>query len=489
MRVTKAEKNLKTREKLDIERRKEICTERKTQSGITLIALIVTIIVLLILAEVSIATLTGDNGILTRAQGAKNKTEQATEEELRRLTAIEAASNFENKTITDTSMGNNIEVTIPAGFAVSQVDGENSIEKGLVIIDSDGNEYVWIPVLEKSSTCTWGVDYGGNSVTISKDANGDEYTDLDYTNLTTALKEYTSNYSDTNYTDIWYGTADNLYGYYDSDGNINYYSNGNMSEEEYDELYKKTLRSIYKNGGFYVARYEMGIGVANSKEEAQNLTRTDMIEYVSTETNENNTEPSIDGMSKPISKPNAVQYTFITQSQGQMLAQSLNYTSVYSSLMFGVQRDIVSVFLEHFGKTINGVQFDETYLNTSKSNLWGNYINASFKINRGFYRTMDSNSNFTSSWQDDLEQKDAGNIMAFTTGASEQNKALNIYDWSGNLYEMTLETASFYGGWANPRVSRKGTLTWDDNSCNRSTDQTYRYSRIATSRIFIAIDN
>ena len=172
-----------------------------------------------------------------------------------------------------------------------------------------------------------------------------------------------------------------------------------------------------------------------------------------------------------------------------MLAQSLNYTSVYSSLMFGVQRDIVSVFLEHFGKTINGVQFDETYLNTSKSNLWGNYINASFKINRGFYRTMDSNSNFTSSWQDDLEQKDAGNIMAFTTGASEQNKALNIYDWSGNLYEMTLETASFYGGWANPRVSRKGTLTWDDNSCNRSTDQTYRYSRIATSRIFIAIDN
>ena len=43
----------------------------KKQKGITLIALVVTIIVLLILAGVSIATLTGDNGILTRASNAK----------------------------------------------------------------------------------------------------------------------------------------------------------------------------------------------------------------------------------------------------------------------------------------------------------------------------------------------------------------------------------------------------------------------------------
>lgn len=53
---------------------------RKNQ-GITLIALVITVIVLLILAGVTIATLTGDNGILTRAQEAKNKTEQAQKEE------------------------------------------------------------------------------------------------------------------------------------------------------------------------------------------------------------------------------------------------------------------------------------------------------------------------------------------------------------------------------------------------------------------------
>ena len=50
---------------------------QKQTKGITLIALVITIIVLLILAGVSIAMLTGENGILTQAQKAKNETENA----------------------------------------------------------------------------------------------------------------------------------------------------------------------------------------------------------------------------------------------------------------------------------------------------------------------------------------------------------------------------------------------------------------------------
>ena len=49
----------------------------KTSNGITLIALVITIIILLILAGVTIATLTGDNGILTQAGKAKDKTTEA----------------------------------------------------------------------------------------------------------------------------------------------------------------------------------------------------------------------------------------------------------------------------------------------------------------------------------------------------------------------------------------------------------------------------
>ena len=49
----------------------------KNNKGITLIALVITIIVLLILAGVSIAMLTGDNGILTQASTSKTNTQVA----------------------------------------------------------------------------------------------------------------------------------------------------------------------------------------------------------------------------------------------------------------------------------------------------------------------------------------------------------------------------------------------------------------------------
>ena len=59
-------------------------------AGITLIALVITIIILLILAAVTIAALTGDNGILTQANNAKERTEQASDVEKIRLAVSEA---------------------------------------------------------------------------------------------------------------------------------------------------------------------------------------------------------------------------------------------------------------------------------------------------------------------------------------------------------------------------------------------------------------
>ena len=104
---------------------------------------------MLILAGVTIATLTGENGILTRANDAREQTEQAEEDELRKLTALEAATNLENRLYTDK---NEDTVTIPAGFAVSQVEGENTIDDGLVVIDKNGNEFVWVPVSQENFT-------------------------------------------------------------------------------------------------------------------------------------------------------------------------------------------------------------------------------------------------------------------------------------------------------------------------------------------------
>ena len=61
---------------------------KRNNQGITLIALIITIIVLLILAGISIASLTGDNGILSKASTAKDATKQEEGREIIRL-AIE----------------------------------------------------------------------------------------------------------------------------------------------------------------------------------------------------------------------------------------------------------------------------------------------------------------------------------------------------------------------------------------------------------------
>ena len=55
--------------------------------------MVITIIVLLILAGVSIAMLTGENGILTQAQKAKTETEQAEKNEMSDLASMESLIN------------------------------------------------------------------------------------------------------------------------------------------------------------------------------------------------------------------------------------------------------------------------------------------------------------------------------------------------------------------------------------------------------------
>ena len=60
----------------------------KTNKGITLIALVVTVIVLLMLSGITISMLTGDNGIITKAKEAKEKTKQAEQEEAYALESV-----------------------------------------------------------------------------------------------------------------------------------------------------------------------------------------------------------------------------------------------------------------------------------------------------------------------------------------------------------------------------------------------------------------
>ena len=79
-------------------------TKEKANSGITLIALVITIIVLLILAGVSIAMLTGQNGILTQAQNAKTTTEKAEVKERAQTDIVGVQTETESTEISKTAL-------------------------------------------------------------------------------------------------------------------------------------------------------------------------------------------------------------------------------------------------------------------------------------------------------------------------------------------------------------------------------------------------
>ena len=122
--------------------------EMKKNNGITLIALVITIIVLLILAGVTIATLTGENGILTRASEASEKTKQANAEEQVQL-AVVASIGTDGKINTEDLNDNleNIEGLTHEGEAIvdNPIDSLPTtvvVDENNVIIREDGSVVV-----------------------------------------------------------------------------------------------------------------------------------------------------------------------------------------------------------------------------------------------------------------------------------------------------------------------------------------------------------
>ena len=141
--------------------------KKQKNKGITLIALVITIIVLLILAGVTIAALSGDNGILTRAKEAKEKTEQAQKEEESTLTnmknILNNATNFSNINMKDTN---------PSGAMPENVTIlENDANKGIVIRDKNGNEWVWVEVPKTTV-------FSGLTIDTKKELTEQNYNDI-----------------------------------------------------------------------------------------------------------------------------------------------------------------------------------------------------------------------------------------------------------------------------------------------------------------------
>ena len=139
-------------------------TQKNTQRGITLIALVVTIIVLIILAGVSIAMLVGDNGIITQAQKVAQETEQAQKDELQGFSSLETAIEEALGNVYNEEKGVNVP-RMAEGMTPIKFTDPTSSEKGTVVETNsddanwynyeekkwanaqtqDGSMWVWIP--------------------------------------------------------------------------------------------------------------------------------------------------------------------------------------------------------------------------------------------------------------------------------------------------------------------------------------------------------
>lgn len=111
----------------------------RNSNGITLIALVITIIVLLILAGVTIATLTGENGLLTRANESKTQTEIGEEKEQINLAIINARLNTSKYENTDSITA----IDLNNEFETSEVDAIAAKEKQRIKVTfGNGRRYI-----------------------------------------------------------------------------------------------------------------------------------------------------------------------------------------------------------------------------------------------------------------------------------------------------------------------------------------------------------
>ncbi len=419
------------------------------QRGITLIALVITIIILLILAGITITSLK-ETGLFTKAQQAKQNTLEA---QLKENTILDEYTDkiakYESVPITNVDTDNtNPEGAKPLGAVVIEGDAD----KGIVIRDTNENEWVWVEVPKTEVF---------SKLTINTDIT---LTDKNYTDIENKLKEYTKEYKkdlegqELNWTDEWYAKdGDNLItknteGLNEAQKELN---NGcGLTYNQYKELYQKMLKSIYKNGGFWISRYEAGIEGTNTD---TTIDEIKLIRYLHSDIN--NDSP------RAVSQVNRIPYNYVYCSEAQKLASAMSTDSTKtSSLIFGIQWDLVCKFIETKTELeLKDIKADSTN--------WGNYKNNSIILTRGKYNIKPNS--LDSTWKNiTASTKEQNAEILTTTGASEDLKKMNIYDFAGNEWEWTLEKSS---DTSKPCAVRGGSFNHKGIECPaayRSLDET-----------------
>ena len=391
----------------------------KKNKGITLIALIITIIILLILVGVSLNLLIkgdlfgsaekaveGTNAKVEEQQtavdelmGELDEVEKEIEEQQRQQEEAEKQKNLPGTRVSENTkyIRDGKTAWIPKGFTVSGIKSEQSIDNGLVIYDiPEGitpdwtnpdsvktayNQFVWIPVEVKSTDTENSIasfyrsEWTANESTGGERTNGlsTDYTEPDSTNDTA-----------------------------DKTGIANQIAN--------------LTKSIYKYGGFYIGRYEAGSETERTSSSGVTTLgiKQDMYPY------------------------NYVKWGDSESSIGTTgavyLSNSLYNTNEYgatSMLCTGACWDSMLDFIKDSEHSV------------TDSTKWGNYSNSeTFEITRGAYAVYNNNTLGSFNNVGSKYSKMKNTSILLTTGATERNCSKNIYDVAGNCYEWTTESNS-----------------------------------------------
>ena len=289
----------------------------KNKKGITLVALVVTIVVLLILAGVSINLVLGNNGIIVKAKDAETKSAEASQNDLKGMNGLvsemEGALAGSGSGNGNTGSGNNFvtkntEVTypdgkvwIPEGFKIAK-GSASTVQGGVVIEDKDGNQFVWVPV-----------------ATIA------DYKRTAYSpNVATEETDTATNSIKINY----------------SSSNSDYFTEA-MPEDE------KTSVETYK--GFYIGRYEAG----------------------DKESTEAHTLRSSNDVTKTVTiKANQAPYNYVTRAQAKSLAEGFKTQQGYKAktkLVSSYAWDTTIAFLQNVNSDYGSSSEEGNYYDTTFS--------------------------------------------------------------------------------------------------------------------------
>ena len=400
----------------------------KQKNGITLIALVITIIVLLILAGVSIAMLTGQNGILTQAQNAKTTTEDKSAEEKIKLAVMAARAQSEGALDADklvAEITNNYGGTATktgTGFPVNAtVDGKSFTIDGEGNVTSTGSgngpteRKLLSEITGNETDNTLAKDNLGNPITIPAGFEVDNPNDnvedgivvRDKTHTKTAGSEFvwipvgdvktrnkgTINIELKRYVFNEDGTVNEELTKTEpgdqlkiSTGSLNYYYTEGLENSSTANTHAKNIETFKSKAesshGYYIGRYES----------RTNMPRT--------------SKTPDDKLTQITTKPDDHVYNYVRQSQAAKLSREMySETPFESDLVNSYAWDTATLFLQ----TIDNRTTDKTKKYSVQTSL---------------------NTN--------LANKGTNNL----TEASKQDKICNVYDMSSNCLEWSTETCS-----------------------------------------------